>query len=360
MTIDDKNIIWLDSFHFLSYQKKQKLLQLFAKGEDLVANFFSNQGVYSVLTTDEFSKIKKAYDPQAFEAQLEKFRSDNIQFVTIYDPNYPTMLKEIDTPPLCLYCRGNLQLLSSYCIGVVGSRRVTDYGVVVTKQYVKKFVDNDITVVSGMASGVDTIAHLTAIENKGKTIAVLAGGLYHIYPASNLGLSKRLAEDNLILSEVYPTIEAQAYYFPIRNRIIAGLSYAVLITEAGEKSGSLHTKDYALEYNREIFVVPGRINSPMSRGTNATIKELQGCITLDPDDVLQSLNINEKSTSTPAATQFSMEEQIVLNFIRSEKHTFQEIIDHTKFKTSDLNLILMQLTMSGSVLKLPNNSYIMA
>ena len=360
MTVDEKNIVWLDLFPFLTYHKKVKILESFKAGEDIRSKFRSNPILNTILAEEEYNKMCALLDPSYLDNAIQKFTRDNIIIVTKYDPRYPELLKEIPNAPLCLYCKGNIQLLNTFSIGVVGTRHPSEYGIVVTKQYVKAMCDSDVTIVSGLASGVDTIAHRTALENNGKTIAVLAGGLYHIYPAFNINLAKQMTENNLILSENSPDTTPQSYLFPIRNRIIAGLSRGVLITEAGQKSGSLHTANYANDYNRDVFAVPGRINSPMSSGTNQLIKELSAHITTSPDDIINSFQLNTKKSEDNSAIQLDIREQSILNYIRTEKKTFQELADYTGIKASELNAIMLELEMNGLVTKLANNSYIMS
>ena len=360
MTIDDKNILWLDLFEFLTYQKKIKLLETIEKGIDIRQCFLSNAKIKGILTKEEFNKMALCLHEEYLSIRLKNYEDKNIVCVTFYNENYPYLLKEISSPPLCLYCKGNIQLLNTTCIGVVGSRKPTDYGVVVTKQYVKELCEADITIVSGMASGVDTIAHKQSLENQGKTIAVLAGGFDHIYPASNFSLFNELIKNNLVITEHNPSVIPETYYFPIRNRIIAGLSKGVLVTEAGEKSGSLHTFNYATEFNREVFAVPGKINSPMSKGTNAIIQSLQGSITLSPQDILQTLNIQPEKNKTNLEIQLDINSQLVLDYIQTEKHTFQEIADYLNLSAKELNTILIELEMEGLIIKFANNSYIKA
>lgn len=358
MTIDERNIIWLDLFPNLAYSKKKKLLEITPKGQDIKQKFLANLAYKEVLNENEFKKMSPLLDDKFLDAKIAEFERNNIQMITIDNPAYPTMLANIADPPLCLYCRGNIQLLNTLCVSIVGTRKPSEYGIITTKQFAKEFVENDITIVSGMAVGVDTLAHKTAIENAGKTIAVLAGGLYHIYPAVNYQLSKTIAENNLILSENSPDVAPLAYQFPIRNRIIAGLSKAVLVTEAGEKSGSLHTINYAIDYGRDIFAIPGRINSPNSAGTNKIIKEFSGSIALSPDDILAALNIKKQENSKITSIQLDLNEQIILNYITAEKKTFQEIADHTGMPVSELNATLLNLEVEGLITKLANNSYI--
>ena len=358
MTVDDNNIIWLDLFSFLSYSKKAKLINLF-RGKNIREEIVKSQEVKEILSDNDLNQMCLLTSDVYFSRQVEKFKSDGIEMITINDPRYPYLLKQIYDPPFCLYCKGNVDLLNSYCVGVVGSRKITEYGTIVTKEYVKAMCENNITIVSGLAAGVDSVAHKTALESGGNTIAVLAGGLYHIYPSFNSNLAKTITENNLILSENSPDTRPLAYFFPIRNRIIAGLSKAVLLTEAGKKSGALHTKNYAIDNNREVFAVPGRINSPMSEGTNAIIKELQGAITLSPADMLESLGF-KKANKKEQNVQVDLTDQPILDFIKSEKKTFQQIADHLNMPANELNIKLMELEMEGLIEKLPNNSYISA
>lgn len=358
MTIDDLNILWLDLFDFLTYNKKIKILSTIEKGIDLREQFLTNLELKSILNTQEFNKMALCLNKEFLNIKLQEYQKNNIELITFNNPNYPYILKEISTPPLCLYCKGNIQLLNTFCIAVVGTRKPTEYGMVTTKQYVKELTNAGVTIVSGLASGVDTIAHKTTLEEQGKTIAVLGGGFNHIYPASNINLAKHISENNLIISEYNPNVQPTIYSFPTRNRIIAGLSKGVLTTEMAEKSGAIHTINYALEFNRDIFVVPGRINSPMSKGCNNIIKNLQGSITTEPADILNAYHLHAEENKIDF--QLNLNEQMILDYIKSEKKTFQEISDYTKLNVKELNVILLTLEMEGLVVKLANNSYIMA
>ncbi len=359
MTIDEKNILWLDLFPALSYSKKRRLLDTLPKGVDIKASFLQNEEIKHILSDEEYLKMSKNLDEQAFNETIDSFAMEGIQFVTIYNENYPHQLKNIATPPLCLYCKGNLQLLHSNCISIVGSRKPTDYGMVVTKEYAKQFSMSGLTIVSGMAVGVDTLAHKTALENDGATIAVLAGGFHHIYPTTNMGLFRQLTENNLVITEASPNTQPLAYLFPIRNRIIAGLGMATLVTEAAEKSGSLSSCNYASEFGRKVFAVPGKINAPYSKGCNMLIQKGEAIITLSAEDILQNLGVDIQKQKNPAI-QLDIKQQIVIDYIKFEKKTFQEIADFTHIPASELNSILLEMELDGLVYKLANNSYIMA
>ena len=356
MKNEDLNILWLDLFENLSYSKKIKLLSLVEKGECLRKKFLKNPEIQNSLSKQEFAKMALCLSDEFLMRHIRSYQDDNIELITFNDEKYPYMLREISSPPLCLYCKGNTQLLNSFCFGVVGTRKPTEYGMVVTKQYCKALCTANLTIVSGLAVGIDSVAHKTALEENGNTIAVLASGFKHVYPSINNMLANKITENNLIMSEYPPNTKPQSYYFPVRNRIIAGLSKGILVPEMGEKSGTMHTINYALENNRELFVVPGKINSEMSKGTNMLIKTLQASITTTPDDILEAFHI--KNSAEKIDKQVDIVSQLILEFLKTEKHTFQEILEHTNLSANELNVSLMMLEMEGLILKVANNSYI--
>lgn len=207
--------------------------------------------------------IRKNIDPESYADSIKK---DGISWMTIYDKNYPALLKEIYNPPVILYYRGEIKKEDQQAIAIVGTRKITDYGKTVTRQFSSDLVKVKLTIVSGLASGVDTQAHLAALDAQGRTIAVLGGGLNKIYPHENKGLAERIIKQGAVISEFLPNDDPKPGNFPARNRIISGLSLAVLVTEAAEKSGSLITAKLALEQGRDVFAVPGPITSELSKG----------------------------------------------------------------------------------------------
>ena len=251
-------------------------------------------------------------------------------------------------------------MLNSDCIAVVGSRKISEYGKVVTAMFSKEFVKAGLTVVSGMALGVDAVAHNTVLENNGSTIAVMAGGFNHIYPSANIGLYRQICQTGLVITEYPPNCEPLAYNFPLRNRIIAGLSKGVLITEAGLKSGALHTKNYAVDAGREVFAIPGRITSSESEGTNNIIKQCQACLVTSPKEIFEALNINLEEKPKIDSHQLDITTTTILNYILAEKKTFQQIADFTNLSTRELNNKLIEMQMDGLIIKLAGNSYISA
>jgi DNA processing protein len=224
----------------------------------------------------------------AAEKQLEENDRLGITVLTWDDDGYPLMLKEIYAPPPVLFVKGKIESFSLHACGVVGTRRLTQYGKSCTAMLVKQLVEKQVAIVSGLAHGVDTVAHQTCLDNGGVTIAVLGSGLNNIYPSANRKLSERIAETGALVSEFDLDTRPEAYHFPRRNRIISGLSAGVLVVEAPKKSGSLITANYALQQGRDVFAVPGSIFSEASDGTFTLLKN--GAIPVKSgDDITENI-----------------------------------------------------------------------
>ncbi|MBO9130166.1 DNA-processing protein DprA [Bacillus sp. 165] len=205
---------------------------------------------------------------------LQELQRKNVFYVTIFDEDYPALLKEIADPPFVLYGKGERSLLKeSRKLAVVGARNPTAYGNTSVHVLLQELLQQNWIIVSGLAKGIDTTAHEAAIQYKGKTIAVLGGGFDYIYPKENEYLAQTLKNEHLLLTEYPPHYRSQKWYFPKRNRIISGLSLGVLVVEGKERSGSLITADCAIDQNREVFAVPGPITSLLSVGTNRLIQQ---------------------------------------------------------------------------------------
>lgn len=210
------------------------------------------------------------------EATRQQIKTDHARYpvITIVDEVYPPVLKTIKDPPLVLYTLGDLSLLShTPALSVIGTRNPTIEAKQKIELLVKPLITMDWLIISGMAKGIDSYAHVSALENKGSTIAVLGGGFHHIYPKQNLSLFKQIAENGLVLSEYPPDTSPKRYHFPERNRIISGLSFGTLVIEATEKSGTLITVDQALDQGREVYAVPGSPLIPQTKGCHKMIQE---------------------------------------------------------------------------------------
>lgn len=213
--------------------------------------------------------IKVQYDDK-LDVDVKKIQSE-CKIVSIFDDIYPQKLREIYRPPLLLFCRGNLDLLNTKSVGIVGARNPTNYSSEILHNLIPHLVRQKMTVVSGLAQGVDGLSHKLTINNHGQTIAVLGNGLNCFYPVKNEKLQREIFKKGLVISEYLPDTTPARFRFPARNRIIAGLSDHLIVTEAKQKSGSLITANVALNENRNVWAVPGPIDSPLSKGTNELI-----------------------------------------------------------------------------------------
>ncbi len=228
------------------------------------------------------------------EQELELIAEENIDCLDIFDQDYPELLKEIANPPIVLYLKGSRRVLGKFLFAIVGSRKPTSYGISIAKDFSDKLSKRGVVIVSGLARGIDTIAHQKAIK-EGGTIAILGSGLLNIYPRENKGLAREIASSGAVVSE-YPLLTSPLREnFPRRNRVVSGVSRGVLVVEATSRSGALITAHSACEQNREVFAIPGSINSSLSKGTHILIKEgakLVDCL----DDILEELNISQGAT----------------------------------------------------------------
>ncbi len=235
-------------------------------------------------------KVKEKIGSREFAEELRLIERSGVEILTILDKDYPENLSRIYAPPAVLYLKGNKDFLKNICIAIVGSRRASVYGREEARRFAFDLGSSGFTIVSGLARGIDTYAHRGALEAKAKTVAVLGNGLYSIYPEENKRLAEKIAESGCIVSEFSLKTAPLRQNFPQRNRIISGLSLGVLVVEAAQKSGALITVNYALEQNREVFAVPGRIDSPVGKGVNSLIK--QGAKLVENiDDILEEFNI---------------------------------------------------------------------
>lgn len=233
-------------------------------------------------------QARNSVDLDGVWATIEK---QGIQILTWQDESYPQRLKEIDQPPPVLYVRGEYLPDDLFAVAIVGTRRVTPYGRQITEELSSFLAANGMTVVSGLARGVDAVAHQTTLKAGGRTIAVLGSGVDKIYPPEHRALAGKMMERGAIISDYAPGTPPEASNFPPRNRIISGLSLAVVVVEAGETSGALITAEFAAEQGREVFAVPGSILAPQSKGTNKLIQN--GALPLlSVNDLMQALDIS--------------------------------------------------------------------
>jgi len=290
---------------------------------------------------------------KARSQRLEKkiFRDFEIKTIFLADKKYPKMLAEIYDPPVVLYCRGNLKLLNTISLAIVGSRKHTYYSRGVLEKIIPSLVQAKVTIVSGLAVGVDGLAHYLTLENEGCTIGVLGCGVETVYPTSNRSLGERILKNNgVIISEFPPGTPPFKQNFPLRNRIIAGLSVGTLVVEARHDSGSLITAALANEYGREVFAVPGNIDSFASEGANALIK--QGAImTTDAADILEALNLKSVRAEDLIIEPKNQEENLIFSALEKGPLAVDKIAKETNLDIVTINSLMSMLEISGKIEK---------
>lgn len=304
----------------------------------------------------------RSADTEAFATeQMERLRRIGGEVVSFWDPRYPEGLRRTCDPPAFLFVKGELHADDHFSVAIVGTRSPTTYGKLVTERLTADLVRHGITIVSGFARGVDTLAHRTAVHGGGRTIAVLGTGLDVVYPPENVRLGREICEYGALVTEYPLGTGPDATNFPRRNRIICGMTLGTVVVEAGEKSGALITAELALDQNREVFAVPGPINSPKSRGPNHLIQEGAMLVT-SAEDILQELAPQirrfEKEREIPRVVErLSQSERLVFERLQdSPKHIDQLAIELGQ-PTSAVLAVLLQLELRDLVRQLPGKLF---
>lgn len=311
------------------------------------------------LDLSQIEAVKEVIDKKNPDEEVAKLKKHHLDVLILPDENYPKLLKEIPDSPGILYLKGKLLPQDDLAIAVVGSRKFSNYGQTVTHELVYPLARAKITIVSGLALGIDAFAHQAALEAKGRTIGILACGLDQVYPVSNIRLvDKILASGGAIISEFPLGMPAFTYNFPIRNRIIAGLSLGTVVIECTENSGSLLTATAAIEYNREVFAVPGEIFAETSTGTNRLIKMGAKLVT-SHRDILDELAIEEKIEFSKAREILpdSPEEDILLKLLR-EPQIIDQLVAKSNLDPAAVNATLIQMEIKGKVRNMGGTRYV--
>ncbi len=314
-------------------------------------------------------KLTSAISQSSLEAareELDLCREHSIQLLLSGSADYPTGLAEIPDPPPILYCRGALEPGDNIAVGIVGSRHCTAYGMQQAERFARTLAGAGVTIVSGLARGIDAAAHRGALDTGGRTIAVSATGLLQVYPPEHKDLAARIAEQGSVVSESPLRRGATTRgIFPQRNRIISGMSLGVLIVEASRQSGALHTARHAMEQGRDVFALPGRVDSAASQGCLDLLKD-GAILARHPDDILEGLGplITPVTTSsdnvvhTPRELKLNDQERELLNLITSDPQHLDEILALTQIETPRALATLTILEMKRLVRRLPGGQII--
>ncbi len=353
---EEQALIKLSTVSGLTGRQRALLLSLESNPVELWRRLEMHAADIESICEGLFKRLKIADDNILLEKTVADMDKLGVDIVTYLSDDYPEDLVNIADSPMLLYVKGDKSLLKSKCIAVVGTREPTRYGRDVTEDFVAELCAKGYTIVSGMARGVDTVAHNTALLHGARTIAVLGCGLDKVYPAENKALFDKIAEQGLLVSEYALGESPLWFHFPERNRLISGLSCGVLVTEAGLKSGSLITVDCAVDQGKDIFLVPGNVYSKTSAGSNEKLKQLQGALVTQAADILNFYGI-DSAAKEEKALQLDYMEAIVYAAVEKQDMHFEELLSQTKLSVGELNVVLTKLEILGVIKKLPGNYY---
>jgi DNA processing protein len=302
--------------------------------------------------------LRAARDPEAEQRRLERL---GVSVLTLGDAEYPDRLREIADAPPVLYLRGALAVADAWAVAVVGTRRATAYGRHVTEKLVGDLARAGVTVVSGLARGIDTVAHKAALAAGGRTLAVLGSGLDRLYPEENARLAEGIAEQGAILTEYPLGTPPDAQHFPRRNRIVSGLTIGTLVVEADFKSGAMHTANHAAEQGRDVFAVPGSILSPASAGPNQLIKEGAKVVT-SAEDVLEELHLTGVAEQRAARAVLPSDptEALLLGLLSAEPTHVDEVTRAAGLPASVVTSTLTLMELKGLARQLGGMLYVRA
>ena len=311
-------------------------------------------------------KIRESVASGKGTEELQRAEKSKVRIITYEDEGYPANLLTIYDYPLILYVRGELKPEDNLAIGIVGTRRASYYGKNQAERLGYDLAIRGVCIVSGLARGIDTHSHLGALKAKGRTIAVLGSGLDRIYPAENKKLSDRIAESGAVISELPMQTAPEARNFPVRNRIISGLSLGILVVEAPRRSGALITVDFALDQNRQVFVVPGRIDTLTSAGCHQLIK--QGAkLVENVDDILEEIVVEREqlkpvtsvASDKPKAVLLDHREETIINLLSAdEPRNIEDIIMECRLPPALTSATLLSLELKRLIRQLPGKNFL--
>lgn len=366
MNYDKKNInkitfSWLNSINGISNGIIGKFIEYFKTPENIWYNFMQEKDNINFI--NENIKMQLIRKKNKFpEILLERIKKENISIITIFDEDYPKKLKTINNPPYILYIKGDVSYFDGVLIAVVGSRKATNYGKWVTEKLTKELAELGVIIVSGFANGLDTIAHKTAIKHNTKTIAVLGSGIDIIYPKKNINIYNEVISNGMIITEQTFGMSPLASNFPNRNRIISGLCEGVLIVEAKEKSGTLITASHAAEQGREVFVVPGNIDSIYSKGTNALIKD-GAKITTSIYDICEEIGFLKNRVDNIKKIkmeQLNEQEKKIVKLLMTGEKTIFDLSQNLDIQVNEILSILTILEMKGYIKQMRGKKFMLA
>ena len=348
-TKEELSLIWLDSFIELEYKHKVQIYDYLSKTHKISDGLnLAKDYILSEVGESEFKTMLSSANQDYLNFVLAELERREIVAITINSPSYPLLLKEIELKPLVLYAKGNLSLLDTKTFAIVGSRKSLPLSISIAKDYATT-LSKHFTLVTGIAEGVDREVIKSALSTTKNIISVIAGGFDNVYPSSNQDLFEKVASEGLVLSEHPPKKIPRPYHFPIRNRIIAGLSKGVLVVNASKKSGTLYTAEYACEYSKDLFAVPYSVGVASGEGANDLIK--RGAILTDKvDDVLEFYSLD----SSESLDEFTLEEKDVIKVLSSGEMHIEKLSGALKKSAYEIIATLSILEIKGVIVKSGN------
>ena len=353
--------VWYSLLNSVSKNKRNHLIEKYKTPNTIWSLDEIELAKNKQLSSDDIQQILDYETRNRLDSYIEDLIKKKINIVTFNDYNYPELLKYIYDPPIILYVKGNL-MENENCIGIVGSRKASSYGIEMSKKLARELSNYDITIISGMARGIDSIAHKASIEAKGRTIAVLGCGLDIVYPPENFRLEEEIIQNGAVISEYPIGTKPLQWNFPERNRIISGISKGIIVVEAREKSGSLITAKYALEQGRDVFAVPGNANAYCSIGTNKLIKDGAKLVT-SAEDVLEDISwfddIKEFKIKNYENIYKGLDvnEIRIIESLRIENRNIEGIKKETGYNIDFLQAILLSLELKNIIKKDLSGNY---
>lgn len=331
------------------------LLKKFEKYEDI---FLLDKFYLKKYCNIDEGEVEKIYESKTIDLdkELKELKENRVSILFIEDVDYPEELRSIAKPPIFLYYRGDISLLKKRRIAVVGTRRATSYGKIACDKIIRELVENKIVTVSGLATGIDSICHKKTLEYGGKTIAVVGSGLDVVYPKENEKIWRAIEDKGLIISEYPLGTEPFQYNFPMRNRIIVGISCGVVVVESRSKGGSLITAELALEEGREVFAIPGEIFSPASEGCNNLIKNSSAKLIMSIEDILEEFGWSKIKIQAEKTLDLTEYEEKIYKILEREKN-LDEIIEETSMKAGEILSILMDLEVKKIIVSVAGGKY---
>ena len=357
-TVMEQYWIWLSSVEGIGPRKFYQLLTLFGDAREVWDNIGDSR--IDEIGPKAAAKLRAARDEYFFFTAFANLENAGIRAVTRLSDDYPGRLTHIVDQPPTLYVRGEGKLNPERAIAIVGSRRCTRDGERAGREFAERLAREDVTIISGLAMGIDTAAHTGAVNAAGPTIAVLGSGADVIYPRENEALAQKILDQGgAIISEYPPGMPPLAANFPMRNRIISGMSDGLLVVEATKRSGAMITVNYALDEGKEVFAVPGSIYSPLSATPNQLIVD-GAHPAIDPWDIIEHYRWGDRGqtkTVKAPAPELSEDEYALVKFLYNQSLTISELVALTEFSSQKINSLLTMLELRGIIVRQPGGEY---